>query len=152
MELGDQIVPMDKTQGLTKAYSTNGPVLLRAAQSIRVKQGTVPPIESLINPDQMKCVGIKVHDVAHCHGGLQCMVIPVVDEPDVIIPFTYSEGNHLTLNELPTEQDKNNLPVYDILEQRGGIQLNNPLSILTSLLMMRPFHSAGTPLGVNLTR
>ena len=36
MELGDHIVSMDKTQGLTKAYSTNGPALLRAAQCIRV--------------------------------------------------------------------------------------------------------------------
>ena len=43
MELGDHVVAMDKTQGLTKTQSTNGPVLLRAAQSIRVKQGVTPP-------------------------------------------------------------------------------------------------------------
>ena len=43
MELGDHVVAMDKSQGLTKARSTNGPVLLRAAQSIRVKQGVTPP-------------------------------------------------------------------------------------------------------------
>ena len=110
MELGDHIVLMDKTQGLTKAYSTTGPILLRAAQSIRVKQGSVPPPESLINPDQLRCIGIKVHDVAHCHGGLQCMVIPVEDGPDVIITFAYSEGNHLILNELPNEEDKITYP------------------------------------------
>ena len=30
MELGDHIVPMDKTQGLTKVGYTNGPVLVQA--------------------------------------------------------------------------------------------------------------------------
>ena len=36
------------------------------------------------------------------------MVIPQEEDPDVIIPFTYSEGNHVILNEMPTE-DKNAL-------------------------------------------
>ena len=119
MELGDHVVAMDKSQGLTQAQSTNGPVLLRVAQSIRVKQGVAPPEESLIKPDQLRCIGIKVHDVAHCHGGLQCMVIPVEDGPDVIIPFTYTEGNFVILNELPTEEDKDTLPIYDITGTEG---------------------------------
>ena len=38
MELGDHIVAMDKTQGITKVHSTKGPVLLRASQTTRVKK------------------------------------------------------------------------------------------------------------------
>jgi len=110
---------MDKMQGLTKAISTEGPVLLRATQSIRVKKDSVPPDESLINPDQLRCIGIKVNDVPHCHGGLQSMTIPVEDGPDIIIPFTYSEGNHVVLNEMPSDEDKNNLPIYDITGPEG---------------------------------
>ena len=47
------------------------------------------------------------------------MVIPVEDGPDVIIPFTYTEGNFVILNEFPTEEDKNTLPIYDITGTEG---------------------------------
>ena len=62
MELGDHIVAMDKTQGITKVHSTTGPVLLKAYQTIRVTKESVSPSESLVNPDQLRCIGIQVHD------------------------------------------------------------------------------------------
>ena len=40
------------------------------------------------------------------------MVIPQAEGPDVIIPFIYSEGNHVIPNEMPTEEDKNSLSIY----------------------------------------
>ena len=55
------------------------------------------------------------------------MVIPQTEGPDVIIPFTYSEGNHVIPNEMPTEEDKKNLPIYDITGTEGWDPLDCPI-------------------------
>ena len=54
------------------------------------------------------------------------MVIPQTEGPDVIILFMYSEGNHVIPNELPSEEDKDTLPIYDITGKEGRDPLDHP--------------------------
>ena len=62
------------------------------------------------------------------------MVIPQMEGPDVIIPFTYSEGNHVIPNEMPTEEDKNTLSIYDITGKEGWDPLDRPTQVFDQAL------------------
>ena len=79
------------------------------------------------------------------------MVIPQMEGPDVIIPFTYSEGNHVIPNEMPTEGTKIPSPFMTSLAKRGGTHLTVPPSHLISLSMTMLFPSIETPLGTGWT-
>ena len=109
-------VDMDLVSAVTVVDSVKGPVLVRAQQAIAPVENNEAnlELESLLNPHQLREQGLIVDDTCQAHGGSQCILIPQEDESHVILPFTFVNGNAIMYNRLPSTEELEDLPMYDL--------------------------------------
>jgi len=127
-ELQATPVQMDLASGMSKIRTLEGDMIIRIHQGVAPLEGTTPVVESLINPDQLRNMGIIVDDVPHLHGGRQCIIIPcdVTGEYEVIIPLTFFEGHTILFLSVPTQEEINALPIIDITSKEAWMPRSHP--------------------------
>jgi hypothetical protein len=111
-------VTMDIATGIGVTESTNGIILLRVNHGITFPVDTptnMQDLETLIVPSQLRAVGVHVDEIPHSLDGNQCIIV----NKDVIIPLTYIHGKMIFKIRIPTPNELQNLPMYDITPPDG---------------------------------